>query len=419
MQFRWLLVAAFAFLIGLGAGAVSLWRQSQQERIRPPVTPPAVSNAPELQFQGVLAAPNVISIPPPIQGVLEMVAVTVGTEVYEGMHLSYIRNTAIEMEAETIKEDMDRAQMNANNLESQLISERLEASRAQADLARAKAEFDAVEKEALFQQTLHRKGATPRLVYEKAWAEYEVEKKDYDSVAQLAKVAGDRVNRLTQELERARQTYRELRSVLDEVDAVMEAAQIVSPVNGLVTGMAARQGEEVSLTMESLFQIATDLSHMEAIVDPPPPELERILPGQFASIHLAERPQEVFQGIVREIREGRVYIEFRNPYPEIRPGLSAQVVISLFEQERHGNTSGTAGCHSRAGHVGAAGRADRPRREASIVYGEVPMEFLFNSLLDLITQTSTNLPPDVRAAMAEALKRETPGTQSHQSLRTG
>ncbi|MCP5110932.1 MAG: fumarate hydratase, partial [bacterium] len=44
------------------------------------------------------------------------------------------------------------------------------------------------------------------------------------------------------------------------------------------------------------------------------------------------------------------------------------------------------------------------------------MQFLANSLLELITQTSTNLPPDVRAAMGEALRAELPGTQSSQSL---
>jgi fumarate hydratase class I len=44
------------------------------------------------------------------------------------------------------------------------------------------------------------------------------------------------------------------------------------------------------------------------------------------------------------------------------------------------------------------------------------MQFLFNSLLELITQTSTNLPPDVRAAMKRALESETPGTQSYQAL---
>ena len=44
------------------------------------------------------------------------------------------------------------------------------------------------------------------------------------------------------------------------------------------------------------------------------------------------------------------------------------------------------------------------------------MEFLANSLLELITETSTNLPPDVRAAMSMAASSETPGTQSSQAL---
>src|SRR5690348_10283071 len=44
------------------------------------------------------------------------------------------------------------------------------------------------------------------------------------------------------------------------------------------------------------------------------------------------------------------------------------------------------------------------------------MEFLANSLLELITQTSTNLPPDVRAAMSLAANSETAGTQSSQAL---
>ena len=44
------------------------------------------------------------------------------------------------------------------------------------------------------------------------------------------------------------------------------------------------------------------------------------------------------------------------------------------------------------------------------------MEFLAGSLLELITETSTNLPPDVRAAMSIAASGETPGTQSSQAL---
>ena len=44
------------------------------------------------------------------------------------------------------------------------------------------------------------------------------------------------------------------------------------------------------------------------------------------------------------------------------------------------------------------------------------MQFLTESLIQLITQTSTNLPPDVRAAMGDAVATETPNTQASQAL---
>ncbi len=44
------------------------------------------------------------------------------------------------------------------------------------------------------------------------------------------------------------------------------------------------------------------------------------------------------------------------------------------------------------------------------------MQYLENSLIELITQTSSNLPPDVRQAMGAVLQAETPGTQSSQAL---
>ena len=44
------------------------------------------------------------------------------------------------------------------------------------------------------------------------------------------------------------------------------------------------------------------------------------------------------------------------------------------------------------------------------------MQFLYESLVELITQTATNLPPDVREAMGIAINAETPGTQASQAL---
>ena len=44
------------------------------------------------------------------------------------------------------------------------------------------------------------------------------------------------------------------------------------------------------------------------------------------------------------------------------------------------------------------------------------MQFIQESLIKLITETSTNLPPDVRQAMSWALGQEAPKTQSSLAL---
>src|ERR1035438_5038815 len=44
------------------------------------------------------------------------------------------------------------------------------------------------------------------------------------------------------------------------------------------------------------------------------------------------------------------------------------------------------------------------------------MQFLKESMLELIIQTSTNLPPDVRKAMAWALRTENPQAQAGKAL---
>src|SRR5579871_5765988 len=66
------------------------------------------------------------------------------------------------------------------------------------------------------------------------------------------------------------------------------------------------------------------------------------------------------------------------------------------------------------------GRADGagPPLSAAFPHAKIEraMQFLHESLVELITQTATNLPPDVRAAMGVAIAGETPGTQAAQAL---
>jgi multidrug resistance efflux pump len=86
----------------------------------------------------------------------------------------------------------------------------------------------------------------------------------------------------------------------------------------------------VNQDLKDLFQIAVELSSLEVVVEPEPPVLERIRPGQEAVIQVAEIPGEGLPGKVREIKSGQVVVEFVSPSPAVQPGLTAQVRIKLI-----------------------------------------------------------------------------------------
>jgi hypothetical protein len=81
--------------------------------------------------------------------------------------------------------------------------------------------------------------------------------------------------------------------------------------------------------MKDLVVIATDLTNMMVIVEPPPPALARIKAGLPAAVRLPELSPDEFPGSVRELRGTQVVVDFTSPAPIVKPGLTAQVKIKL------------------------------------------------------------------------------------------
>lgn len=329
MRGQWVLMGAVALLAGALAGSLSYWwrqRPATREEGPPAATAPPTA---ELRLEGVIGARNVVSVPPPIPGTLEMVLVDVGVEVHEGMLLAQIHNTAIESELALAKAELADAESAANQAESALMSARLEASRAAADLARAREDFEAARRNAERQQLLYRKGATPRQVYDKYDAEFRARRQEHDTIAAASKLVSDKVAEAERGLDEARRNVERIQREIEEINKDLAASQVISPVNGVLTAMAARQGEEVQLGMEALFQIATDLSQLTVNLDPSPAEMEYLKPGQSVLVYVAEMGGEPIEGSITQMSVGRAVVEFSSPNPAIRPGLTAQVVVRV------------------------------------------------------------------------------------------
>ena len=91
--------------------------------------------------------------------------------------------------------------------------------------------------------------------------------------------------------------------------------------------MTARQGEDIHPGMDVLFQIATDLSQMNVILEPSPEQMEMLRPGKTVFISFGDIFDEILQGTVVEMNLARTVVAFANPTPKIRPGLNATVLV--------------------------------------------------------------------------------------------
>jgi multidrug resistance efflux pump len=331
MRGKWILFAGVTILLAIAAGALSVWHQSVAPKATetPKVAPSPIVNASEVSLPGKVQAQRVVSVPAPIDGTIEAFSADVGQDVFEGQLIAQIRNTKVDSTLELATAELGKAQARVTSTEGEITAERLEASRATADATRSKSDLDRAEKTYLRQQMLLREGATPRLVFEKSEREYNTARAESESKEAVARAAQDRLDELNRNLDVFQRMLNDKTQNLEQAKADTAAGEVHSPVDGVVIARRGESGEVVDRSVRDLFQIAVMMSAMEVVVDPQPPVLNRIHPGQSASIIIAEAPNGEIAGTVREIRNGQVVIEFISPTAAIKPGLSAQVRIKL------------------------------------------------------------------------------------------
>ena len=330
MRGKWLLLSATLILIAVAVGALSLLRL-QSGPAPPPKTaaaaPPAFTGV-EASLRGRIQARKIVNVPVPVDGAVESFLADVGQSVYEGQLLAQIANTALESERDAALTELQRAQARVSSLESRLIAARLDASRARADASRARNDADKSEKTYLRQQLLFREGAAARVSFEKSQQQFENDKTEFEHLDEMARLSEQNVDAQIRELDEAKRSQSEKSRQYEEVGDAIASAQVVSPVDGLIVGRRGQAGQDVTIEMEDLFQIAVDLSELDAVLEPEPQVLERIRPGQEAVVQVAELLSSI-PGKVREIKESRVFVEFTSPDPAVKPGMTAQVRIKL------------------------------------------------------------------------------------------
>ncbi len=325
---RWLIGIV---AIGVLAAAVVQGVHYYRSRQAPPPPPPEKQAVPpdSLTLSGKVRARHVVPVAAMLDGTLEDLQVIDGQEVAEGQLLARIRNTGLELEEEEKKQEVERLQERINSLESQLIAGRLEASRAEADSTRAQAQFSLVEKNYQRQKMLLAEGAVARLAFEKTEKEYQTLKTELDAVTEIFRQAQAKVEIGTKNLEEVRKQLAARTEELEDAKAQMLAAEIHAPVDGVLIGHRAEPGGRVTHDMKNLFEIAVSLSALEFVADRLPEHSGLLKPGQTAAIVIPEAGGDALPGVIRNIDERQIILDFDSPNPAVKPGLTAQARVQL------------------------------------------------------------------------------------------
>lgn len=326
MRGKWILFAGLVVFLSAGFGAWTLLRRqaAPAPKAAGPVEPPPGA---EIRLAGPLRAVNVVQIPAPIDGILEEFAVKPGDEVFEGQILGRISSEVLEENRREKALEEERAAAKVSQLESELITARLEESRLSADLSRARAEAQKLERAYARQQLLMKEGATPKNTFEKSRQDYAAAKAENDSLEALGQQALERIGRTVREIEAARKELEEKQAALESAKQELAAADITAPFDGFIVAIRKSAGEEVSKSMADLIEISPDLSVLDVALEADPKTLKRIKPGQPAFLNLPELTAPL-EAPVKSVTD-RIVVEFASPTTALRPGMNASVTLRL------------------------------------------------------------------------------------------
>ena len=172
-------------------------------------------------------------------------------------------------------------------------------------------------------------GATPRMTYEKSSREFEVAQSESRTLEQVATQTESRLNELIKSLDAEKRALADKSAEMETAKARAVATEVVSPAQGMVVARTGEVGQSVGPDKADFFQIATQLSQLEVVLDPDPPSMRRIRLGQAALVSLPDQGSDGMLGAVKAIQGAQVIVAFTSPTPAVKPGMLAQVRIKV------------------------------------------------------------------------------------------
>lgn len=206
--------------------------------------------------------------------------------------------------------------------------------------------------------TLQSELQSAKATYDGAKAEFDYQKKLYDRNNKLHEkqlISDTDYEETVYNYQRARSALEQSKAALAKAERNLSYATITSPIDGVVTSRDVEEGQTVASGFETptLFTIAADLTKMQVVADVDEADIAGVEEGARVSFTVDAYPDDVFQGVVRQVRLGstnssgstsssatsttvvtyEVVITADNPDLKLKPRLTANATIYTLTKD--------------------------------------------------------------------------------------
>jgi len=158
-------------------------------------------------------------------------------------------------------------------------------------------------------------------------------------------VAQSELDAATTALETTQAGLKQARASLDRAEVNLKYATIRTPISGVVISRNIDVGQTVAASFQAptLFTIANDLRKMQVQASVDEADIGNVKVGQKVTFRVDAYPDEMFEGIVSQIRLSpvvdqnvvtyNVVIDVNNPEQKLMPGMTATVSIEVADRD--------------------------------------------------------------------------------------
>jgi HlyD family secretion protein len=355
-----LIITAIGIVLVGGTGGYLLWGRgaSSEEYITAKVERGAIRNT--VSATGALQAVTTVLVGSQVSGTISELYADFNTIVKKGQLVAQLDPRIYQAQVESQRANLEQARASLADAEARVISaeaaietQKAGVSGAAANLAGLKAQRDDAQSLLRRQESLAKAGLVPERDLEAARTNYNAAEARYkQAAAQLDQArVGERTS-ATSGLAQAKAQVKQARAQIQQIEGALKTAEvnlsyttITSPIDGVVVARSVDKGQTVAASLQAptLFTIANDLTQMQVIANIDQADIGVINQTNRVSFTVDAYPGKNFTGTINQIRLSpqnvqnvityNVVIDVRNPELKLKPGMTANLTITIAERQ--------------------------------------------------------------------------------------